>query len=195
MNQASPPPVTQVQSYAVRQSIFFVNQVMKDFDTLVLPQGTSFPGSIQPENKFAAADLMYSPFVYELLNNTYNFTAPENVKTFPATKKAGLIDASKGGYKNFSRLSDIYRNGLPLYNALWPVPGQSPDTDVWSPDYTGNIKPIRVNRPGLVFSSDRVQRTENYTEERLITVWDWDDPAYCRFMLQELGFSASDLNP
>jgi hypothetical protein len=195
MDQASPDPITEVQSYPVRQRILSLDRVFKDFDTLVLPQGTPLPTGSSLNSRFAGVSFTYTPIVYEQLNATYEFTAPENIKQFSSNKRGGLIDASRGGYSNYSVLSDLYRNGAPLYNALWPVPGQEPNLEVWSPSYTGNIRPKRVNRPGLIFSENRVDRTEIYTEERFITVWDWDTPAYCRFMLKELGFSDEDINP
>jgi hypothetical protein len=198
MLQASPAPVIEVQSYPVRQRTLSLDRVFKDFDTLVLPLGTSLPST---GTGFDGLDITVTPGVYKALNDQFSFTAPENTKTFPSNIKGGLLDASKGGYNLYYfptvsnyLISDIYRSGIPLYNAVWPIKGQQPVISVWFPDYTGTVKPKRVNRPGLIFDENRVERNNAYIQQRFITAWDWYDPKYCRFMLEELGFTAQDFN-
>jgi len=161
--------------------------------------------------------LVYTPAVFERINNISSFVDPGAIKPYPTELKWGLSDNSEGAYTrfqdvdtfvNFPYWSNMYREGAPFYHSLWPNKNEEPDLSIWDPDYApvweNTPKPKRVNRATLNLSPSRAPRNGatdrtfspgSYWSEDFVTVWDWDDPAYCGAMCKALGFTDADLTP
>jgi hypothetical protein len=122
------------------------------------------------------------------------------------------MNASSGGYQRFQTGSPVYpwwsncyRDGAPLEHALWKNANEEPDLRVWDPAYEslGLPAPIKVPSATLALDAARPERMGSETEatpgayqyETLVTVWDWNDPAYCRAMAMAIGFTRADLQP
>jgi hypothetical protein len=106
--------------------------------------------------------------IFAAINNLYPFTDPANIKTVPNPKWRSYVtpDTSAGGYATFP-IEDAYSSGTPFYY----IRGE-------------RNKPAKRHRSAtLNLSPDR----KPFNGGSLISVWDRDDPAYCRFMLSELG--------
>ncbi len=191
-------------TYDTYQLSYFINPINPYYDA---SQGYS--------NNYNGA--VFTPQIFSQLNALYEIIPPSSLKPFSDKLKWGLSDNSQGAYTVFQDvdnypaypyLSNMYRSGLPLYHALWPNKNEEPDLSVWDPDYaaewenkpkpkrigkaTLNLSPDRVSRPG---AADRPSLPGAYWNEEFITVWDWDDPAYCRSMCKALGFTDADLTP
>jgi hypothetical protein len=162
---------------------------------------------------------VYTPDVFRVINNYTPFTSSTNIKSLPTRLKAGIADRSDGAWAAFQDtsnspqtpwLSNSYREGEPFYYALWPNKNEEPNPEVWDPNYAADWidfnRPKRITGATLRLKENRVSRNgandsnnfygpDFYNEEELISVWDWDDPVYCRRMCIELGFSADDLAP
>jgi hypothetical protein len=162
---------------------------------------------------------VYTPDVFRIINEYTPFTSAANIKSLPIKLKAGLADRSSGSWSSFQDtstqpeypwMSNFYREGAPFYYALWPNNNEEPNLGIWDPSYApvweNFPKPKRIGKATLSLAADRVPRNgandsnnvygpEYYNSEDLITVWDWDDPNYCRSMCKALGFTDADLTP
>jgi len=162
---------------------------------------------------------VYTPDVFRVINDYTPFTSSESIKSLPTKLKAGLADRSDGTWAAFQDtstqpeypwLSRFYRDGNPFYYALWPNKNEEPNLQIWDPNYApvweDLPQPKRVSRATLNLAADRVPRNgandsnniygpSFYNGEELFSVWDWDDPSYCRMMCKALGFTDADLTP
>lgn len=163
----------------------------------------------------------WTPRIFENLNAAYPFVSPSLIKQAPLTNlQYGLADNSRGGYARYKQTQypgttppnigvnlSLYRDGLPLYYALWPNKNEVPDLTVWDPDYanSGLPKPKLMPRSTLTLASNRVPLNGGtttdpmfigkYAAQRMNVVWDWGDPDYCKTMCKALGFTDADLKP
>jgi hypothetical protein len=204
---AYPQPVTATKTITYRTSTVFTYNIYE------IPLGSRVTGDKGfTNNRYGS---VFTPQVFETLNNIAPFMGDTAAKTFPESSKWGLTDNSAGAYVRFQDVdsspafpwwSSMYRQGLPFYHAIWPTKNEEPNFEVWDPtyaiDWVGKAKPKRVRKATLRLDSDRepregaVDRTNSsYWAEDFITVWDWNDPSYCRQMCLSLGFSSADLTP
>ena len=210
LDLAYPEPVLTPVTITYRQAINFT------YNAYRLSSASNFlGGETGYSNNFYGS--VFTPEVFATINTFYEFISPSTIKTFPNKLKWGLSDNSEGSYTVFQNVdtsptfpwwSNLYRAGQPFYHALWPNKNETPDLSIWDPDYApvwaGTPKPKRVSKTTLNLSPTRVPRNGAadrsslpgaYWEEDLVTVWDWDDPAYCRSMCKALGFTDADLTP
>lgn len=136
-----------------------------------------------------SGNLVYTPSIFEAINNYAAFVPSTSIKTFPSKLKWGLPDASEGAYAS-PTIASAYTSGLPFYHGLWPKANEEPPANIWNPGYTGDL-PKRVDKATLEVTIPPT----GFFNVSLLTVWDWDDPAYCRSMCRALGFTDADLTP
>lgn len=163
----------------------------------------SYTGIIQPldVNASGAADKAFNvtPAVFSLLNTISPFTDVENIKTFPTSKRWVIPDRTAGSAFHAFALRELDPNTVPpvswldLYNGAdpfryqrWTTPNQEPA-----------VGSIGVPFPAATLRLDasRPSRSGFYQNRIFGTMWDWDDPNYCRQMCLALGFDAADLTP
>jgi hypothetical protein len=129
-----------------------------------------------------------------------------------------MYDTSEGSYAAYQATkpsifatptpwSQLYRNGLPFYHSYWIEKDQEPNYEIYDPNFAANwegvSRPRRIPQATLTLDPDRTARdgatdrtaVGTYWGEDFITVWDWNDPRYCRQQALALGFSAADLTP
>lgn len=162
----------------------------------------------------------WTPDIFEIINQQAPFTSTANIKQFPSsTKKWRVMDETKGGYRifdyngpgywpsNYGKISKLYSNGDSLYYADWAQANQQGYP--WTSTSSQHAPtPKFIPKPGLTFNANRSPRigpntatsiytgsVSYYDREALNIIWDWNDPAYCRFMCKELGFTDADLSP
>jgi hypothetical protein len=160
---------------------------------------------------------VFTPKVFERLNEIGSFTNPSTIKQFPQNLPWIMYDTSEGSYAAYqdsnpspfvtpTSWSQLYRDGLPFYHAYWIEKNQEPNYEIYDPNYAadweGVSRPKRIPQATLRLSPDRAARngaadrvTNSYWGEDFITVWDWNEPGYCRQQALALGFSAADLTP
>lgn len=184
-----------------------------------LPNPTATVGPNIGLRTDATDSAVYTPSVFKSINDSISFTNSTNIKTIPTSLYQGLADRSAGTWQAFQDtstnpeypwMSRFYREGNPFYYALWPNKNEEPNVEIWDPAYAPIWEtfptPRRVPKATLTLSTDRVPRNgandpDNiygptaYNTEQLVSVWDWDDPAYCRSMCLALGFTEADLTP
>lgn len=193
-------------------------QVLYSYDYYELPNNltgvfstessTVSQGFLGQENGQAAVGKGYSwtPKVFEVLNGISQFINPAQIKSFPAGKRWLLADRTTGSAFNAFALnqqnpsvypevvwSSLYAGALPFRHARWPVAGQTPTLAITTSQAT--VLP----RNSLTLDPGRPARTGTYggayNDEVFGSVWDWDDPGYCRQMCTALGFTAADFTP
>jgi hypothetical protein len=149
----------------------------------------------------AVPDIVYTPAVYEAINEAIQFTSPSNIKSFPSNFKWGMPDGSNNSAFEIYRTStgnttskvvDAYADPRPFRYARWPQPNVEPDQNAWDEGYTGPT-PIKIKSSTEFKSPQRPARTGPYASAQRILTIDWDDKAYCRARLQELGFNLNQL--
>jgi hypothetical protein len=160
---------------------------------------------------------VFTPKVFERLNEIGSFANPSTIKPFPQRLPWIMYDTSEGSYAAYQDSnpspfvtptfwSQLYRDGLPFYHAYWIEKNQEPNYEIYDPNYAadweGVTRPRRITQATLRLSPDREDRngatdrtTNSYWGEDFITVWDWNEPGYCRQKALALGFSAADLTP
>jgi hypothetical protein len=161
---------------------------------------------------------VFTPKVFERLNEIGSYTDPSTIKQFPQRLPWIMYDTSEGSYAAYQDSnpspfvtptfwSQLYRDGLPFYHAYWIEKNQEPNYEIYDPNYAadweGVPRPRRIPKATLRLSPERPARdgatdrtsVGSYWGEDFITVWDWNDPTYCRQQAVALGFSASDLTP
>jgi hypothetical protein len=161
---------------------------------------------------------VFTPKVFERLNEINQFVNPNTIKQFPQNLPWIMYDTSRGSYAAYqdsnpnpfetpTYWSQLYRNGLPFYHAYWIEKNQEPNYEIYDPNYAddweGVRKPRSIPQATLRLSPERVPRdgatdrtaVGSYWGEDFITVWDWNDPGYCRRQALALGFPAADLTP
>ena len=141
-----------------------------------------------------AVGVSYTPAVFEALRYYYDFISYDAFKPYPAKLKWGFLDESEGAYKNALTFDDAYASAEPLYHALWGNANEIPDRRVWDPEfaYLNLPPPKRISKATVPVSARPSSDGYNVS---LLTVWDWDDPNYCRTMCKALGFTDADLAP
>jgi hypothetical protein len=116
---------------------------------------------------------------------------------------------------------DIFNDGRPLRYGLWKKIGEQPYTKGWDDDdpysyftfdptlyepvpkattYMSSTKEILKKRtPPVYQTSNNFNTLYSYyidrVDDRLYSVWDWNDPNYCRSICKQLGFTDQDLVP
>lgn len=182
-----------------------------------IPDGTPIEG----DHGLAAANdrgSVFTPQVFEKLNSILEFVSPSNIKQFSPNLSWAMYDTSDGSYAAYQNSnpnpfetpaywSQLYRDGLPFYHAYWIEKNQEPNYEIYDPNYAddweGVSRPNRIRQatlkldPGRETRDGATDRTAvgSYWSEDFVTVWDWNDPVYCRSMCLRLGFSASNLAP
>jgi hypothetical protein len=150
---------------------------------------------------FGGTDIVYTPYVYEVINSINEFTSPTNIKSLPATLKWGMPDGSTNSAFEIYRTSssnsrdkvlEAYADPRPFRYAVWPQRGEFPDIDAWEEGYEGP-RPIKVPQANQPKSEQRPPRTGPYDVANRLVVTDWNDPGYCRARLQDLGFNLNQL--
>lgn len=125
--------------------------------------------------------------IYELCNLIVPFAQSNLIKQFPAEKLPVTPDWRFGYYAD--NPSD-----KSLYYAFWLGNKNASDQDVRdSPNLCIALPESTVQLP-LDFVVPWVADTD-YQYKCWTFSWDWDDPAYCRTMLNALGFTDADLAP
>ena len=131
---------------------------------------------------------VWTPKVFEILNNIAPFTSPSAIQQYPNGSDY-VVNDWRYGYAA-SDPSD-----WSLYFAKWL--GDPADIDEGRPDLLDELPDSTIllppnwylmplnNQPGNLFA-----RGHDW-----FIVWNWDDPEYCRAMCTALGFSSSDLTP
>jgi hypothetical protein len=162
---------------------------------------------------------VFTPAVFERLNTIKQFVDPNIIKQFPQNLSWVMYDTSEGSYAAYqdskpspfetpTYWSELYREGLPFYHASWIRPNEEPNYEIYDPnfasDWVGSSRPRRIpratlnldpERPAREGATDRTSLVGSYWGEDFVTVWDWNDPDYCRSMCLSLGFSGADLVP
>jgi hypothetical protein len=162
---------------------------------------------------------VFTPKVFERLNEINQFVNPSTIKQFPQSLPWIMYDTSEGSYAAYqdsnpspfetpTYWSQLYRDGLPFYHAYWIEKNQEPNYEIYDPNYAadweGVSRPRRIpratlnldpERPAREGATDRTSLVGSYWGEDFVTVWDWNDPGYCRQQALALGFSAADLTP
>jgi hypothetical protein len=161
---------------------------------------------------------VYTPKVFEKLNSIVPFASSGSIKQFPPNLSWVMYDTSEGSYAAYQDTqpsifatptpwSQLYRNGLPFYHSYWIEKDQEPNYEIYDPNFAANwegvSRPRRIPQATLTLDPDRAARdgatdrtaVGSYWSEDFITVWDWNDPSYCRQQALALGFSAADLRP
>lgn len=161
-------------------------------NTSILSAGYGFEGS--------AFVSVYTPEIFEVLNNLLPFVNAGEIKQPRPTMKHGLIDTSDGAYAAFQTYPsqgydqipfpwwpNIYASGEPFYHAIWPKANEEADIYVYDPAYANepHPRPKRDFGATLKLSDQRVYRNGN---GQFVVVDDWSTPSYCLAMLQALGF-------
>jgi hypothetical protein len=161
-----------------------------------------------------------TPDIYRAMNDAVQFTSPENIKPFPAKQRWILEDLDAPGvfgefFKGFecppkaptnftSVYKDLYKPGNKFYYARWGVPNEEPtyayfDPDCWGSDTNPYPQIKKIKKPKILATS-LVPRPgvpgeeQGYLSSYITASSDGGDPAYCRAMLRELGFTAEDLS-
>jgi hypothetical protein len=166
-----------------------------------------------------SGSVVFTPQVFKSINDSISFTDPSNIQTIPEKLFRGLADRSEGAWQifqdstnlpSFPYFSNLYREGSPFFYALWPNENEQPNLQIWDPNFASvweNFpRPERAPKATLVLNPNRVSRNGAndpnnvygpifYNQEQLVSVWDWDDPAYCRTMCEALGFTDANLKP
>jgi hypothetical protein len=132
-----------------------------------------------------------TPEIFNSINTVYPFTG--GIKAYPVDAYWAMSDDTAGAYLRIKQGAalwpTIYDEGAPFYHGYWP----SKNTE---PDFTSTTKARRTGKGTLRLASSRQPPgSAPYTASGLSTVWDWNDPAYCREMCLALGFSENDLVP
>ena len=147
---------------------------------------------------------VYSPDIFDVLNFYVPYSS--SIKPKPTNFNSKLADLSKGGFSvfatgvlsppfNSNNPKTLYNNGSPLHYAIWPVVDAVPDLRTYDSYYASLGLPTpKSNGPKLQFSESRVSIGDNDGFYG-ISVYDWDDPAYCIEQLKLLGFTTADLTP
>ncbi len=215
LNAACPEPVNATRTVYIYSFGTPEGTFIQDIYTIPNPTAGIF-GSIGLTTDVSDSQV-YTPDVFRNINNSVPFTDPANIKTIPEKLLRGLADRRAGSWAAFQDtstqpsypwMSNFYRAGAPFYYALWPNKNEQPNLQIWDPNYASDWvnfpTPKRVNKATLNLSPNRIDRDgagdnffgpEYYNGEKLITVWDWDDPSYCRSMCKALGFTDADLTP
>lgn len=193
-------------------------QVLYSYDYYELPNNltgvfstassTVSQGFLGQEDGQASVGKGYSwtPKVFEVLNGISQFIDPAQIRSFPASKRWLLADRTTGSAYNAFALnqqnpgvypevvwSSLYAGALPFRHARWPVAGQTPTLAITTspatvlPSNSLTLDPARPARTGAYGGA--------YNDEIFGTVWDWDNPSYCRQMCTALGFTAADFTP
>lgn len=121
-----------------------------------------------------------TPAIYAALNLISPFADATLIKPFPSALKPVIQDWRYGFWSGsaidqsfyyaewLGDPADVQIDRVDLLNAL-------PDSTLQLPDTFAFPEPVNYNNA--------------------LTAWDWDDPDYCRRMLNALGFTAADLQP
>lgn len=198
----NPPPTSGATTTTINGQSFtfnaFYNPGILGGSSDIFSGGDGFRKTIDGQN--GGENLVYTPYVFELINDYVPFASGQ-LKQFDPKLRWGLPDESAGGYARFVPGSSAtptyqaaYDDGLTMHHALWKNRNEVPDRRVFDPAYAylGLPAPRRVNKASLILASERVSQSQI---SQLVTVWDWDDPAYCRQMCLALGFAEADLTP
>lgn len=198
----NPPPTSGTTTATINGQSFAYNALYNSGilggSSDIFSGGNGFRKTIDDQN--GGENLVYTPYVFELINDYVPFASGQ-LKQFDPKLRWGLPDESAGGYARFVPGSSAtptyqaaYDDGLTMHHALWKNKNEVPDRRVFDPAYAylGLPAPRRVNKASLSLAAERVSQSQIY---QLVTVWDWDDPAYCRQMCLALGFAEADLTP
>lgn len=119
-----------------------------------------------------------TPRIYELINNVYPFTSASNLKSVFNTRHRMRPDTRVGSYSQGANFDgDRYLQNLPLCYAK--NRRTAPSDELGKKEFCLNLS---ISRP-----------MDQVNSRGLTAVWDWDDPAYCKARLNDLGISAADL--
>lgn len=158
----------------------------------------------------------YTPEVYSYFNQRRQFVAPSLIKAFSTRLRWSLPDNSQTGFFPFRDANppphvwtSIFNSNSPLDYALWGRKNEYPDLSIWQEGYAeqyGMPTPKRMPNAKVTAAASRQPLTGaasvhmyeqmiGYNVERLLTLWDWNDAAYCKQMCLALGFTEADLTP
>lgn len=113
-----------------------------------------------------------TPTIFASLNAAHQFVDPELIKEYPADLHWIVEDESSTTAQQV--LGEYSLIGDPSIN-------------------TDGV--VSVDRDLSLAISDNTADGFDLPQANGYTVWDWDDPDYCRQMCQALGFTAADLQP
>jgi hypothetical protein len=113
-----------------------------------------------------------TPSIFASLNAVHQFIDPALIKNFPADLRWIIEDDTSSADRHV--LGEYSLFGDPSIN-------------------TGGF--VSINRDLSLATSDNPADAFDLNTATGYTVWDWDDPDYCRQMCQALGFSSADLQP
>jgi hypothetical protein len=217
LDKMCPEPIEATRIESIYSSSVPEGNFVQDIYTIPAP--TAFVSGSTGLTVQLSGSFVFTPQVFKSINDSISFTDPSNIKTIPAKLFRGLADRRDGAWAafrdstdqpSFPYFSNLYREGSPFHYALWPNKNEQPNLQIWDPNFASvweNFRrPKRVNRATLRPRPDRIPRNgandstnvfgpNFYNIEQLVSVWDWDDPAYCRTMCKALGFSDADLTP
>jgi hypothetical protein len=215
MELAVPPPQVTTSTFQVRGWFRpaaggvgeFDSRQLEDLPAIVLPA----PQVFLPDAGFNSVGLSaerltgVTPNLFALLNQQFQFTDPANIKAPPENLKWVLDDYTKGGYKalyddfNLS-LNDVYNQAEFFAYAQQKAPTpppfrpndflEQPLLERRVPSATLRMAPDREAK-----SPDPGANLDFFPTQNFYGAWDWGDPAYCRRMLADLGFTEADLSP
>jgi hypothetical protein len=123
------------------------------------------------------AEAAITPAVYATLNSVYQFIDSDAIKSFPETGR-WIVELEP--VSNVSRTYGYY--------SLAGDPEQNTGGNV---EISSSFN-FTISAP---YHPDFPDPASESFSGTLYTVWDWDDPDYCRRMLAALGFQQSDLQP
>jgi len=123
------------------------------------------------------AQAAITPAIFETLNTVSKFVDPAQIKTYPDSKR-WLVEANTG--------SNVLRS-----YGYYSIAGNPYD----NPDGTIAIKSNLTFVVSAPYHPDFPDPTLPEFTGTLYSVWDWDDPVYCRNMCLSLGFTIADLTP
>jgi len=123
------------------------------------------------------AQAAITPSIYAALNDVFEFVSSDLIKTLPESKN-WIVESEITS--NLSRSYGIYS----LYG--------NPDDNTGGSVTLAARFNFSISSP---YHPDFPDPTSEDFSGTLFTIWDWDDPIYCRQMLGALGFSSADLVP
>lgn len=170
-----------------------------EYTTTVLPTGAGFDPSSSFSTGFYREGLSVSvdawtPSIFNALNQLSidngngSIFSTGLLRSFPIRKKWVLPDSTKGWWKDY--VESIPGQGDAVaYYGQWRTPNQKPSSLItgFSPLQSATFR----EPSGSTFLSSLPANTD----DTITVVWDWDDPAYCRSLCLDLGFSEANLTP